>query len=322
MLPEYQRAVVAAIPDVAQRATLEVARRHGNPEGERGPMLAVLWKGSGIPVVGGGGIFDRALPVVDPVLDMGLGGNYLETAREKREQRARRYLDELNMQALAVFGGVPSVGSSFRGPAQMCQFNNLWDGYTCGHLMKLLDEEYPMSNLPHLIRTTEREVLDQPGLEGALLDRDFTFIAVVYAKQVPEMLPGLFVNPIEGDALCFAQVRMFVPWRRLQFWLSSEGGSGRRSPFEDGNGTGGTPVRWTVGRQEWRTLTDTGSPPPPDRQNAWDLFNQSWTVQLVPATHDNLAAILQTPPPLPELVDFKLPNLGLSSQEIRQTSMH
>ena len=315
MIPEYQRALVAAVPDVAQQATLEVARRHGRPERDRGPMLAVLWHPSGMrPVAGGGGMVDRVLPVVDPVLDSGLGGNYLQIARTKREQRARRYLNQLNEQAMWVFDH----------PAQMSQFNTLWRGYTCGHMMKLLNEEYPFNNLPHLIRTTEREVLDNAPQQAALLDESFTVIAVVYAEQVPEMLPGLFVNPIEGDAQTFAQVRLFVPWRRLRYWSHTEGGSSDPStPFDPGSSSGGSVVRWTVGREHWRTLTDTGTPSLPDRRNAWDLFNQSWAVQLVPATHDNLAAILQmSPSQVPELAGIKLPNLGLSSQEIRRISTH
>jgi len=260
---------------------------------------------------------NRVLPVVDPVLDSALGGNYLEIARTKREQRARRYLNQLNQQAMWVFDH----------PAQMSQFNALWRGYTCGHMMKLLNDEYPYNNLPHLIRTTEREVLDNPTQQAALLDEGFTLIAVVYAKQVPEMLPGLFVNPIEGDAQTFAQVRMFVPWRRLRYWSHTEGGSsGPTSPFQPGESSGGSVVRWTVGRQHWRTLTDGGRPRLPDRRNAWDLFNQSWAVQLVPATHENLAMILQAPPPpvpgAPELADIRLPDLGLSSQEIRRISTH
>lgn len=314
MIPEYQRALVAAVPDVAQRAALEVARRHGQPEFGRGPMLAVLWRTSGVPVAGGGGMTDRVLPVVDPVLDSGSGGNYLQTARTQREQRARRYLDQLNYQAMWVFDH----------PAQMCQFAALWRGYTCGHLVKLLNDEYPFNNLPYVIRTSEHDVLDNPSQQAALLDDSFTFIAVVYAKQMPEMLPGLFVNPVEGDAETFAQVRLFIPWRRLRYWSHTEGGTSDPStPFAQGQSTGGTVVRWTIGREESRTLDDTATPALPDRNNAWDLFNQSWAVELVPATHANLGPILQTYPPLPELAGIKLPNLGnLSAQEINRINTH
>lgn len=308
MIPEYQRAVVAAFPDVAQRAALEVARRHGRPERGRGPMLAVLWRPSlCVPVAGGGTLGDRALPVADPESD---GGDYLQAARTARQQRARRYLNQLNSQALWVFDH----------PASLSRFNDLWRGYTCGHLMKLLDQEYPYNNLPHMIHTGERDVADP----SAHLDADFTFIAVVYARQVPPMAPRVFPSAIGGDATAFAQVRLFVPWRRLQYWPRYEGGSTDPStPFDPRQSTGGTIVGWTVGREHWRTLTDNGSPRLPDRRNAWDLFNQSWAVQLVPATHDGLAAVLQTPPPGQELAGIRLPSLGgVSTHDIRRISMH
>jgi hypothetical protein len=309
MIPEYQRALVTAIPDVAQRAPLEVARRNGNPQFARGPMLAVLWKTSGTPVSGGGGMSDRVLPVVDPVLDAGPGSEYTETARKQREQRARQYLNQLNTQAMWVFDH----------PAQFSQFNALWRGYTCGQMMKLLDEEYPYDNLPHVIRTAERDVANAT----AHMDEQFTFIAVAYAKQVPEILPGVATTPIDGDATAFAEIRMFVPWRRLQYWPTYEGGTSSPSPFEPPGGTSGTIIGWHVGRQEARTLQDTASPPLPDQRNAWDLFNQSWAVQLVPATHDNLVTILQTPPPASELSGIDLPSLGgLTTRDIRRISMH
>ncbi len=308
MIPEYQRAVVAAFPDVAQRAALEVARRHGQPDFGRGPMLAVLWRTSGVPVAGGGALGDRALPVADPEMD---GGDYLELARQKREQRARQYLDQLNSQAMWVFDN----------PASFSRFNDLWRGYTCGHLMKLLNDEYPYNNLPFMIRTEQRDVADPT----AHLDADFTFIAVVYARQVPEMMPKVFPTAVDGDAMAFAQVRMFVPWRRLQYWPRYEGGSSSPStPFDPrSSGTGGSIVGWTVGRQEARTLADNGLPPLADRQNAWDLFNQSWAVQLVPATHNNLATILQATPPVPELSGTRVPSLGgVSTNDLRHISMH
>ena len=35
------------------------------------------------------------------------------------------------------------------------------------------------------------------------------------------MLPGLFRNPINGDAIAYAQVRLFIPQRRLVWHWSS-----------------------------------------------------------------------------------------------------
>lgn len=309
MIPEYQRAVVAVFPELAQEAAMEVARRHGYPTRT---MLAVLWDpATGMPVSMSNS-YDSVLPVVDAEL---AGGEYLEKARRMRERRAKQYLNQLNRQALWVFDH----------PATLSRFNDLWRGYTCGQLMKLLNEEYPTSNLPFMIRAEEREVLEGYRAPNDLLETDFTFLAVVYAHHLPSMAPKIFPSPISGDALTFAQVRLFVPWRRLQYWSRYEGGSTEpATPFDPPPAsTPGQIVGWTVGRQHWRTLRDSGQPPLPDQQNAWDLFNQSWAVQLVPATHPNVATILQTSPPLPELAGYQLPNLGgLSTEEIKRISLH
>jgi hypothetical protein len=56
----------------------------------------------------------------------------------------------------------------------------------------------------------------------------------------------------------------------------------------------------------------------------WNLLNQNWTVQLVPATQPQLAEILQTPPKSDVAQQqFSLPNLGgLSSTDIELISPH
>lgn len=60
----------------------------------------------------------------------------------------------------------------------------------------------------------------------------------------------------------------------------------------------------------------------------WDLLNQNWTVQLVPATTENLAEILQTNPPAGALtssqaIQVRVPRLGsATSKQIRQINTH
>lgn len=309
LIPQYQRAVTAVFPELAQEAAREMARRYSLPNRA---ILAVLWDPAAGQPVSVSNSYESVLPVVDAELT---GGTYLQKARQQRQRRARNYLNQLNSQAMWVFDY----------PASLSRFNDLWRGYTCGHLMKLLNEEYPDRNLPFMIRTEEREVLDIPSAQNALLDSDFTFIAVAYSQHLPSMAPQVFPQPIQGGALAFAQVRLFVPWRRLVYWDLTEGGStDPATPFDPPPGsTPGRIVGWTVRREHWRTLPDRGSPPLPDQRNAWDLFNQSWTVQLTPATHPNLAVVLQTPPPVPELAGFQLPNLrGLSTQDIQRINFH
>ena len=117
---------------------------------------------------------------------------------------------------------------------------------------------------------------------------------------------------------------MFIPRRRLQWHLIGPGGE---APIPIGGVPGEFPPLpgiepsdpqqgegdeyWVVGRQ-----------PVPVR---WDLLNQHWTCQLVPATQPSLAAILQTPPMLPGLegAEIVLPDLGeLSSEDISRISPH
>ncbi len=332
LIPQYQRAVVAAFPDVAQMATLEIARRNGLPEHGRGPMLGVLWRASGQPVGGEGEWFDPTFPVVDPVMDNSVDREkYILTARGQRNALASRYLNEWNREAMYVFDR----------EAKMSQFGRLWRSFTCGQLERLV-EEHRQSNLPHVIRTN----WDGNGYGNGLLEENFTFIAVVYWGKLPEILPGLFRNPIgggpgdggpgdsdsgdgdpgDGDEvrlLAFAEVRLFVPRRRLVWsyvrphrpsvpiggvpgeFLNLPGSDDPRPV--DGTGEG----RWIVARQS--------------RPAQWDLLNQNWTCKLVPATQASLHAILQTSPP-PWLVDgeeIELPDLsGLTPEDIRRISAH
>ena len=73
LIPQYQRAVVTAFPDIAQAAAQQTAARNGEPQHRRGPMFGVLWRGDARPVGGDAESSyapnDRTLPVVDPELD-------------------------------------------------------------------------------------------------------------------------------------------------------------------------------------------------------------------------------------------------------------
>src|SRR6516162_9632505 len=53
LIPKYQRAVVAAFPDIAQSAARETAARNGSPDHGRGTMYAVLWRTDGRALGGG-----------------------------------------------------------------------------------------------------------------------------------------------------------------------------------------------------------------------------------------------------------------------------
>jgi hypothetical protein len=313
MIPQFQRAVVVATPDMAQAASREVARLHGNPQRGRGPMLGVLWRTWGVPVGGASDTALRTLPVVDPVWDYGtVPGDHLSTAIEQREEHSHRYLGIWNNRAMSFFDRY----------AKMSQFGVLWRGFTCGQLKKLLEVEYPSSNLPMVIRAEEEDIADST----THLQQHFSFLGVTYWQELPGMMPRLFRDPSSGDALAYAEVRMFIPQRRL-VWrnVTPDGGGGISiggipgdfPDLDDDSDDPGDPPdevtsRWIVGRD-------------PHVSEQWNLLNQNWTVQLVPATQPSLATILQTAPPVPEFGGggLELPDLGgLGSEDIMRISPH
>jgi len=316
MIPEYQRTVTAVFPEIAQVAAMEVAERCSRHGRGRGRMYGLLWRASAEPVGDYEQGENRTLPVVDPVMDYLFDQEeYLDRARKQRKRAAERYLANWNSQTLYFFDR----------KAKMSQFNGLWRSFTCAQLKQLLEDEYPDSNLPHLIRT-ELEDVDYPSLH---MLEDFTFLAVVYWKKQPEIMPGLFSNPIDGDAQAFAQVRMFIPRRRFHwYWHGQYSGS-----TSSGMNVGGVPGDFPIlfqddsidpstagvrGEGRWRVGRTSGS-------EDWSLLNQRWTCQLVPATMPTLAEILQTSPPLEYFgaEDIAVPNFGgVTSEDIDTINTH
>ncbi len=309
-IPEYQRAVLLATPDVAQAAARETAYRHGRPERGRGPMLGVLWRTNGEIVAGADPPMARVLPVVDAVLDALPGGDrYFEDARRQRAETAQHHLDRWNNETMYFFDR----------EAKMGQFSALWRSFTCGYLRQLLNEEYPSTNMPMVIRTPRRDIADGTSH----LAEEFTFLSVVYWGALPETFPGVFRNPLDHDGLAYAEVRMFLPKRRLvwlRHWpsaISPIGGVPGEFPElpdadEPDEPADGSEGHWYVGRE-------------PHIPTHWNLMNQNWTVHLVPATQPVLPVILQTPPPVPEFYagGYRLPDLGaLTAADIARISPH
>ncbi len=322
MIPKYQRVVVAACPDIAQSAARETAARNGDPDHGRGTMYGVLWRTDARPLGGGNEAGyspdDRTLPAVDPELDsLPNQDEYVHQAQGQRYFLAHKYLGDWNNEAL--------VGFDTNG--KMSQFANLWRSFTCGYLEHLLNVEYPRTNLPMIIRGNPADAAN-PTAE---LQGHYTFISVVYWKKLPEMLPGLFRNPLEPDAQAFAEVHLFVPRARLGWvhevpnsgssappqgavpgevaFLGADGNSAQNGAGQSGGSTGAG--HWVVGR--------VGGPPD------WNLLNQSWNCQLAPVTAPALATILQSDPQLSDFdsQNFRLPNLGgLTSEELQHISPH
>lgn len=304
MIPQYQRAVVAAFPDIAQAAAMEVTNRDSEPERGRGRMLGAMWRGSGQLVGGTREKTDPTLPVVDPESGTSpAASTYADQARQERKEYATHYLDLWNNKTLIIFDR----------EAKMSQFSALWRSFTCGQLHKLLYEEYFDKNLPMVIRTKVEDVHDG----NAYLDQNFTFVGIAYWKELPEILPGLFKNPLAHDAVAYAQVRVFVPRARIEWWRPSP------DPVE----IGGVPGEFPHLPVESASDADEGTwkirrQPSPQQ---WDLWNQHWTCQLTPTTVPTLTSILRTQPQLVDFsgTNFALPDLGnISTEDIGKISPH
>ena len=295
LIPQYQRAVVAAFPDIAQAAAMDMANRE--PESGRGRMQGVLWRTSGRPV-GGDEASDPTLPVVDPE-----SGNRTEAARRERKSMVNHYLALWNGKTLLFFDR----------EAKMSQFSALWRSFTCGQVHKLLEEEYPDTNLPMMIRTEGSDVPDG----NVHIDQFFTFLAVVYWKKVPEWLPRIFRTQ-SPDSVAYAEVQVFLPQARIEWWQDPP------RVVEIGGVPGEFPP----------LPPDTEYPDlPPDNRpwiirreaipQSWDLWNQQWTCQLAPTTVSNLGTILRTRPPCLVGTNFSLPDFGgLNADDIGRISAH
>ncbi|MCS7237387.1 MAG: pilus assembly protein TadG-related protein [Thermoguttaceae bacterium] len=298
LIPQYQQAVVAVFPEIAQVAAREIARQNSHPTAREEMMEAVLWRTDLQPVGGPAESYDRTLPVILPQEDT----IAFNTARLRRARLANHYLNYWNSVTLRFFDR----------EAKMSQFAELWRSFTCGYLDQLLNSEYPDRNLPAVLRPTTGSPQE--------LEDDYTFVAIVYRPKLVDLAGSIFTNPLEGDSLAYAAVRLFVPQRRLVWWHTSG------TPREDLGGIPGDII-----------IIDPGTPPAPSGpghwevrrepgvSSAWDLFNQRWRVQLVPATCQNLATLLRTPPPLPSswagTVD--VPSLpGVDTPELLHISPH
>lgn len=325
LIPNFQRAVIDSIPGLAQAATNEVALRHGVPAGQRlgvgpavrnspqsaannrSPQFGVLWRTSVQPV----GLADesdpttRTLPVVDPdpsrsdYYRVPNGANLLDRSVQVRNRLAREYLedwieDDDLMRGLGFFDD----------EAKMSTLQALYRITTCAYLNELLDEEFPTTNVPIMLRNDFGGSLD----DNEIIERDYTFVSLAYRAHVNEMGPRMFRNPIDqnADAVTFSQVSVYIPrfmyaFRGGRWWGVSE------SRFRSGG-----QLQTRYGYHHWTNGWPTG----------WNLFNQNWTVRLTPATSDSIPEILQSNPG-GYASNVRPPNLGgATMQDIDAVNTH
>jgi putative Flp pilus-assembly TadE/G-like protein len=286
MVPQLQRQVVSVTPGLAQTAAASIANRNtGHPsprDAPRGPVIGVFWRTIVDPVGGASESLQGTLPAIDPATDL----NYLQQAVAARNSRASYYLNRWNDELM----------DPFRRYAQMSQFANLWRSFTCGQLQQLF-QEYPDTNLPHLIRQPTpppRNDLDYV-LRNQELEQDYMFVGVAYRPKLRPTMPRLFSDSLLSDNEAFAQGMLFVP---------------RRRPID---------LRPDPNRPPYWILIFDGAPP------GWDLWNENWSFQLVPATAASVPTILQTQPQMPAAagLNLNLPNLqSVSLQDVQRITTH
>jgi hypothetical protein len=243
---------------------------------------------------------------------------YARDAVDQRFRLAHRYLRRWNDESLPLFDNY----------VKMSQFGGLWRIFTGGHLQKLLERDYPDTNLPWQVKTR----LDRVGNLNDHLERNYMFVGVVYRKRMTDEMPGVFRNPVARDSQAYAQAMVFVPRRRLiKAWVGPRGiitpGSGPPVTGVPGQGLG------VPGPPSVLGLPPPPAPPPPPptppgsdeeveeyravilRQDAryhpehWTLINQNWTAQLVPATCRKIPSILSDQPYGLDMPQFDTPDL-------------
>jgi hypothetical protein len=364
LIPKFQRAVILQIPQAAQAATHEIAFRHGAlrrgriPSNARNgsaygrqPQGAVLWRTNVRPAGDLSTVMHpmlRAIPAIDPsatspfndYIQLGsLGQVYFDDSVKQRKRLARGFLEEWNADRLIMF----------KRDARMSMFYWLWRIATCTQLRNLLENDYPDTNLPIMLRRTDSgETLADLRRAGAgstvqinrHLEREFDFVTVVYRDHLTDSAPGVFHNPLrtkevnkqsdEKLALTFAQVRLFVPKKRT-YWVPIS--HQPPPPVNTGGTHGSDPISPPMPLPPPGEDTDD-----PERYHwvterwpqHWDLLNQNWSVQLVPATAYSIPKILQTPPDGVDVGNLfggnlrdRLPNFGgLTKDDMDRINTH
>ncbi|MBM4093912.1 MAG: hypothetical protein FJ276_31575, partial [Planctomycetes bacterium] len=273
LIPRFQVALVETTPQMVQTAADETAQRHGRSWPRPVVLRGAIWRTIGDPVAGASEVARGTLPVVDPIngteLDMPF---YFSQAKSNRDRLAEGYLNQWNNAVLRHFDYL----------GKMNQFSNLWRIFTRGELDRLLNQEYPISNMPHVLRTNEPQESD--------LEQDYMFVGVVYKGRRGDLMSVVFENPIgrapqAPDTLAFAQLMVFVPERRLVWWhytdsppegLHGGGIPGLPNPFPDPDPD---PNPAPPGDTWWDVVLQHRG----WHDDDWTLFNQNWSTQLTPA---------------------------------------
>lgn len=320
LITQFQVDVINNMPRLASDSSMEISMRHGlrqylqqqitgqlregnipvhidiTDKTPRGEMYGLLWRPSTVQVIGHQILetdpTSRSLPLLNPnaayqELQVRPEWVGLEAqSKNRRDRLAKFYLREWVEDKMAFFEDV----------GKMSQFHNLFFVSACGKLGLLLDDSYPDSNLPMMLRPSG--TLNAGFNNNSQLENDYQFVGISYRRHLPEMGQLMFRNPLasKSDAMAFAQIELYIPQPRLRCcpWLV---------PIETRDGY---------------TYADRTDYWPRD----WDSFSQNWTVRLTPATHANLKTITETAPNVESFNLRVLSTQQLSELEFQTLNTH
>jgi len=284
-IPKLQRQIVAVTPGLAQTAAASVANRNTGRPSPRDRSRGPIIGVLWRTIVDPVGGASEPVASTLPAVDPTVDQAYLQQAIAERSSYATRYLNQWNAELMGPFDQY----------AKMSQFAGLWRGFTCGQLQQLF-EQYPNANLPHLIRQpTPPGDANDLLVRNQRLEQDYMFVGVAYRPKVRSTMPRLFADSLVSDNEAFAQGLLFVPRSRPVDL--------RPDPNEPG--------RWIA----YYSISPPG----------WDLWNENWSFQLVPATAASVATILQTHPQTPAAAgtNLRLPNLQSANwQDVLRVTTH
>jgi len=187
----------------------------------------------------------------------------------------------------------------------------------------------------------------QNSARPSLLEQYHSFVGVVYWPHLTQTSPLFFRYPLNIDSMAYAQASVFIPRKRYhkRYWVSpgpfrhlldrgwfidhTEVRPGKMIPTDYLNAIGEERLlnEWSENNYDnWPQEWDPDQPVHPVNLQwvpQWDIGNQNWSARLVPATSDNLPAILQSPLARKFAPDVHVPNLGgISAAQLRRVNTH
>jgi hypothetical protein len=360
LITDFQRSVVLNTPRLAQWVVEEVVERHatGHDRLHAGHQpVAVMYRSDGWRLDSSGAFeTDRAtrtLPVIDPTAvggdvrgidigfnpqlprqldDLSLDERYFKLSYDTRSALSQQYLQQLIFNWMDIYfterRSDGTTGLFGRDRASLSQLANFWRIFTCAQLDKLLNDEFPRSNLPFLIRSENlagwqfdpssvngngtisnfyNNVWYDPRgttsmeLHSPTLHDEYHLLGVVAWTPIEHFAPQFYDHPLTGHyPITFSEAKFFLPYRLLNYPWIVEG--------EDRYGV------------DWSYLNTNGWP---SGQRDWSMMNQNWRTKLVPVSAVNIVQILETHVGPDYTGNLEPPNLsGLFPEDIRKLNSH